>query len=112
MNKIKIEIGEVNTSGSNIIGQLCIADEGSIDWKLLEDLANKSDLVAIDSVVEYEPNQEYYIKCDEIIEQGICTEDELSIAVHFGGASMATLENLISYFDLMTEYNTLTTRHT
>ena len=39
--------------------------------------------------------QEYYIKCDEIIEQGLCTEDELSIAVRFGGASMATLEKLI-----------------
>ena len=52
--------------------------------------------------------QEYYIKCDEIIEQGICTEDELSIAVHFGGASMATLENLINYkAHLKTEYNTL-----
>ena len=97
MNKIKIEIGEANASGSNIIGQLCIADEDSIDWKLLEDLANKSDLVAIDSVVEYEPDQEYYIKCDEIIEQGLCTEDELSIAVRFGGASMETLEKLIEY---------------
>ena len=52
MNKIKIEIGKANASGSNIIGQLCIADEDSIDWKLLEDLANKSDLVVIDSVVE------------------------------------------------------------
>ena len=108
MNKIKIEIGKANASGSNIIGQLCIADEGSIDWKLLEDLANKSDLVAIDSVVEDKPNQEYYIKCDEIIEQGVCTEDELSIAVHFGGASMATLETLINYkAHLKTEYNTL-----
>jgi hypothetical protein len=108
MDKIKIEIGEVSASGSNIIGQLCIADEGSIDWKLLEDLADKSDLVAIDSVVEYEPDQEYYIKCDEIIEQGLCTEDELSIAVRFGGASMATLENLIKYkAHLKTEYNTL-----
>ena len=41
--------------------------------------------------------QEYYIKCDEIIEQGVCTEDELSIAVRFGGASMETLEKLIKY---------------
>jgi len=41
--------------------------------------------------------QLYYTKCDEIIEQGICTEDELSIAVHFGGASMATLETLIHF---------------
>jgi len=52
--------------------------------------------------------QEYYIKCDEIIEQGLCTEDELSIAVRFGGASMATLENLINYkAHLKTEYNTI-----
>ena len=51
--------------------------------------------------------QEYYIKCDEIIEQGVCTEDELSIAVHFGGASMATLEKLINYKAyLKTEYST------
>lgn len=51
--------------------------------------------------------QEYYIKCDEIIEQGVCTEDELSIAVHFGGAFMATLENLIKYKShLKTEYST------
>ena len=49
--------------------------------------------------------QEYYVKCDEIIEQGVCTEDELSIAVHFGGASMATLETLINYKAyLKTEY--------
>jgi len=95
MNKTKIEIGEASASGSNIIGQLCIADENSIDWKLLEDLANKSDLVAIDSVVEYEPDQEYYDLCDKLIEMNICTEDEVSIAVRFGGASMETLEKLI-----------------
>jgi hypothetical protein len=95
MNKVKIEIGEASASGANIIGQLCIADENSIDWKLLEDLANKSDLVAIDSVVEYEPDQEYYDLCDKLIEMNICTEDEVSIAVRFGGASMETLEKLI-----------------
>tara|TARA_R100000234_G_C4943742_1_gene154094 strand:+ start:551 stop:748 length:198 start_codon:yes stop_codon:yes gene_type:complete len=49
----------------------------------------------------------YYLKCDRIIEQGICTEDELSIAVHFGGASMETLEKLIKYKTyLKTEYST------
>tara|TARA_R100001163_G_C5034918_1_gene174337 strand:+ start:832 stop:1152 length:321 start_codon:yes stop_codon:yes gene_type:complete len=94
MDKIKIEIGTDNGSGPNIIGQLCIADEGSIDWELLEGLL-EWDYVAIDSVVENKPSQEYYIKCDEIIEQGLCTEDELSIAVRFGGASMETLEKLI-----------------
>jgi hypothetical protein len=46
-------------------------------------------------------NQEYYIKCDEIIEQGLCTEDELSIAVRFGGASMETLEKLIECKNLL-----------
>ena len=56
-------------------------------------------------------NTDYYSKCDEIIEQGLCTEDELSIAVHFGGASMATLETLINYKAyLKTEYNTLCTK--
>tara|TARA_B100001093_G_scaffold215843_1_gene207137 strand:- start:1134 stop:1298 length:165 start_codon:yes stop_codon:yes gene_type:complete len=53
-------------------------------------------------------NTDYYSKCDEIIEQGVCTEDELSIAVRFGGASMETLENLIKYkAQLKAEYNTL-----
>ena len=106
MDKIKIEIGTDNGSGANIIGQLCVADEDSIDWELLEGLL-EGDYVAIDSVVENKPSQEYYIKCDEIIEQGVCTEDELSIAVRFGGASMATLENLIKYKShLKTEYST------
>ena len=43
-------------------------------------------------------NQEnYYKKCDEIIEQNICTEDELTIAVLFGGATIQTLDTLIRY---------------
>jgi len=44
----------------------------------------------------------YFFKRDEIIQKGISTEDELDIAVHFGGASMATLENLIKYKETLT----------
>tara|TARA_R100000655_G_scaffold102359_1_gene148135 strand:- start:318 stop:545 length:228 start_codon:yes stop_codon:yes gene_type:complete len=55
----------------------------------------------------YYKKSEYFFKCDEIIQKGICTEDELSTAVHFGGASMATLEKLINYkAHLKTEYDT------
>ena len=55
----------------------------------------------------YFERSNYFFKCDEIIQKGICTEDELDIAVHFGGASMATLENLINYkAHLKTEYST------
>jgi len=56
----------------------------------------------------YYERSDYFFKCDEIIQEGICTEDELSIAVHFGGASMATLENLINYKGyLKAEYSTI-----
>jgi len=41
--------------------------------------------------------QKYFDKCDEIIEQNICTEDELTIAVLFGGANIKTLNTLIRY---------------
>ena len=45
--------------------------------------------------------ENYYKKCDEIIEQGLCTEDELSIAVLFGGATMQTLDTLIECKNLL-----------
>ena len=55
----------------------------------------------------YYERSDYFFKCDEIIQEGICTGDELSIATHFGGASMATLEKLINYKAyLKKEYST------